>query len=97
MKHISDSKIGESECLIINLGNSTLTNVLRIAELVIAEAGFSGTLIEIEGKDLAWPGDQPIIRLDCSIANSFGWECELDSEQAVRLTARELLKLAQVT
>jgi UDP-glucose 4-epimerase len=97
MKHISDSKIGESECLIINLGNSTLTNVLRIAELVIEEAGFAGTLIEIEGKDLAWPGDQPIIRLDCSIANSFGWECELDSEQAVRLTARELLKLARVT
>jgi UDP-glucose 4-epimerase len=96
MKHISDSKVGKSECLIINLGNSTLTNVLRIAEIVIEEAGLAKTLIEIEGKDLAWPGDQPIIRLDCSIANSFGWKCELDSEAAVRLTARELLKLARV-
>jgi len=96
MKYISESKAAKNECLIVNLGNSSLTNVLRIAEIVIEESGLLNTSIQVEGKDLAWPGDQPIIRLDCSSAYKFGWKCELDSEQAVRLTAQELLKLAQV-
>lgn len=96
MKHISGSKAAENECLIINLGNSSLTNVLRIAEIVIQESGSRNTPIQVEGKDLAWPGDQPIIRLDCSSAYKFGWKCEFDSEEAVRLTAKELLKLAEV-
>jgi UDP-glucose 4-epimerase len=76
--------------LIVNLGNSTLTNVQQIARIVIAQLGLHDVEISIEGTKLAWPGDQPIVRLDCSLARSFGWDCEQDSDSAVRITAKQL-------
>jgi UDP-glucose 4-epimerase len=83
-------------CNILNLGNSSLTNVVRIAEIVIEESKLSNVELIVEGKDLAWPGDQPIIRLDCSEAAGNGWVCKVDSDSAVRRTARELLSSAGV-
>lgn len=84
------------KCLIINLGNSSLTNVTRIAEIVVEESKLKSVKLSVQGVDLAWPGDQPIIRLNCSQALKYGWSCESDSDEAVRLTARELLKKAGV-
>lgn len=83
-------------CLILNLGNSTLTNVTKIAKIVVEESKLLNVEISIEGKDLAWPGDQPIIRLDCSEATQLGWACKVNSDDSVRQTARELLLRAGV-
>lgn len=91
MWQISRTDIVGKNCIILNLGNSSLTNVLRIAEIVIEESKLSNVELIVEGKDLAWPGDQPIIRLDCSEATGNGWACKVDSDGAVRQTARELL------
>ncbi len=95
MWKISRERASEN-CLIINLGNSTLTNVVRIAQIVIEESGLLNVDVQVEGSSLAWPGDQPIIRLDCSEANKFGWFCKVDSDGAVRQTAQELLRQAGV-
>ncbi len=92
---ISRKKFNDN-CLILNLGNSTLTNVTKIATIVVEESRLLDVEITVEGKDLAWPGDQPIIRLDCSEAVRQGWTCKVDSNDAVRLTARELLQRAGV-
>lgn len=92
---ISREKFNDN-CLIINLGNSSLTNVTKIASIVVEESKLPNVEIIIEGKDLAWPGDQPIIRLDCSEAMRHGWACKVDSDDAVRQTARELLLRAGV-
>jgi len=94
MWKISRMEIREENCTILNLGNTSLTNVIRIAEIVIEESKLSNVELIIEGSDLAWPGDQPIIRLDCKQAASNGWSCKVDSDEAVRLTARELLSIA---
>jgi UDP-glucose 4-epimerase len=90
MWNISNIPIKEGKIRILNLGNSTLTNVLRIAEICADIAGASKVKIELEGKPLAWPGDQPIIRLDCSLAYTYGWKCLEDSDESVRKTAEEL-------
>lgn len=86
----------DDKCLILNLGNSTLTNVTKIATIVVEESKLLNVEISVEGKDLAWPGDQPIIRLNCSEATQQGWACKVDSDDAVRITARELLLRAGV-
>jgi UDP-glucose 4-epimerase len=96
MWQISRKEIIGKNCNILNLGNSSLTNVVRIAEIVIEESKLSNVELIVEGKDLAWPGDQPIIRLDCSEAAGNGWVCKVDSDGAVRRTARELLSSAGV-
>ncbi len=93
MWEISRQEIREENCTILNLGNTSLTNVTRIAEIVIEESKLSNVELIIEGSDLAWPGDQPIIRLDCKQAAANGWACKVDSDAAVRLTARELLSI----
>lgn len=90
------SRISEAQCLIINLGNSSLTNVTRIAEIVVEESKLENVELSVQGVDLAWPGDQPIIRLNCSQALKYGWSCKTDSDEAVRLTAGELLRKAGV-
>jgi UDP-glucose 4-epimerase len=78
---------------VFNLGNSTTTNVVEIARLVIEESGFKGASIEIEGSELAWKGDQPIIKLNCEKVKELGWTCETSSDEAVRITTRALLKV----
>ncbi len=90
MWQISNVPIENDSCRILNLGNSTLTNVMKIAEICADVVGAKAIEIEVEGKPLAWPGDQPIIRLDCSLANSYGWKCQSDSDDSVRITAQEL-------
>ena len=96
MWQISRKEMNSESCIILNLGNSSLTNVTRIAEIVIEESKLTNVELVVEGKDLAWPGDQPIIRLDCTEATGDGWDCKVDSDGAVRQTARELLSSAGV-
>jgi UDP-glucose 4-epimerase len=96
MWQISNVPIEIEYCRILNLGNSTLTNVLKIAKICADVVGAFEIQIEIEGNALAWPGDQPIIRLDCRLANSFGWTCSSDSDESVRLTAAELYQKSKL-
>ena len=90
MLHLSSRNLPE-RCEIINLGAQDLTNVLRIAEIVISEMKLQDTVIEIEGTEYAWPGDQPIVRLNCDKAASLGWRCNTSSDEAVRLATREII------
>jgi UDP-glucose 4-epimerase len=80
-----------SDCI---AGMNFFVNKYSFAELeariVVEELDLYGVDISIEGAKLAWPGDQPIVRLDCGLARSFGWDCEQDSDSAVRITAKQL-------
>jgi UDP-glucose 4-epimerase len=80
---------------ILNLGNTGLTNVKRIAELVISAGNYEDVRVSIEGKQLAWPGDQPIIRLNTEKSSSLGWSCRVTSDDAVFKTAKEMFDLAK--
>jgi UDP-glucose 4-epimerase len=74
---------------IFNVGGTTRCTVRRMAEIVVEE---SGRAIEIgfTGGDRGWIGDVPSVAYDTTAVRGLGWEPRLDSEAAVRATARAL-------
>lgn len=82
----------EESCVIINLGAQDLTNVQTIAQIVIAEMSLKNTVVQLDGTQFAWPGDQPIVRLNCNMATSLGWRCATASDDAVRIATKEILE-----
>lgn len=76
---------------IFNIGGTTRCTVRRMAEIIIEEAG-TDTQIDYAGGDRGWIGDVPSVAYDTSRIRSTGWQPRLDSEGAVRATARALLQ-----
>ncbi|MBJ99450.1 MAG: UDP-glucose 4-epimerase [Euryarchaeota archaeon] len=76
----------------VNLGSSNTCSVSRIAQLVIEESGFSEVSIEFTGGDRGWAGDVPKAMLDVKKLNDSGFKCEFQSDEAVRFTAKSLIK-----
>ncbi len=80
---------------IYNIGNTDWVTVREIADIVVEEMGLEN--VEYAYKPMTsdgrgWPGDVKIMLLDISKARSLGWEPSLSSKEAVRLTARALLR-----
>ena len=80
---------------IYNIGNTDWVTVREIADIVVEEMGLENVeytykLMTSDGR--GWPGDVKIMLLDISKARSLGWKPSLSSKEAVRLTARALLK-----
>ena len=76
----------------VNLGSSNTCSVSRIAQLVIEESGFSNVSIEFTGGDRGWAGDVPKAMLEVKKLNDSGFKCEFQSDEAVRFTAKSLIK-----
>ncbi len=76
----------------VNLGSSNTCSVSRIAQLVIEESGFSDVTIEFTGGDRGWAGDVPKAMLEVKKLNDSGFKCEFQSDEAVRFTAKSLIK-----
>ena len=76
----------------VNLGSSNTCSVSRIAQLVIEESGFSDVSIEFTGGDRGWAGDVPKAMLEVKKLNDSGFKCEFQSDEAVRFTAKSLIK-----
>ena len=49
-------------------------------------------MVQLDGAEFAWPGDQPIVRLNCNFATSLGWRCATASDDAVRIATKEILE-----
>ena len=80
---------------IYNIGNTDWVTVREIADIVVEEMGLENveyTYRPMTSDGRGWPGDVKIMLLDISKAMSLGWEPSLSSREAVRLTARALLK-----
>lgn len=75
---------------IFNIGSSDTIKVKRIAEIV-CEAMNLKPSFKYTGGDRGWRGDVPYMFLDCTRLNRLGWRPKFSSEEAVKLTARELL------
>jgi len=76
-----------------NLGpNSTIT-VSGIVDILLEELGLTGkTQIKYTGGDRGWMGDVPRFRYNLSKAKKLGWRAHLTSEQAIRISVRNLRK-----
>jgi UDP-glucose 4-epimerase len=82
----------DSLCGIYNLGNTTLTSVQRIAQIVIEEMGLGFVEILHGDSRYGFKGDVPTINLDVDTMLLRGWKPSCDSETAIRIAAQRLIK-----
>ncbi len=75
----------------VNLGSSDTCSVSRIAEIVIESTGYSGVKIEFTGGDRGWAGDVPKAMLEVTKLTESGFNCNFQSDDAVRHTAKSLI------
>ena len=79
---------------IYNLGSEDQIDVVKIADIVCAEAGLERVRYRYSPQTAdgrGWAGDVKVMKLDVSKLKRAGWKIRMNSEQAVRATARELL------
>jgi UDP-glucose 4-epimerase len=80
---------------VYNLGCNDSLQVTRIADMVVEALGLKSVEYEFTGGEGGWPGDVPRFQLDTSKLNELGWKARHNSEEAVRISIRQLL--AQMT
>ena len=75
---------------VYNLGTRTTTSVTDIADIVSEELGVEPEYA-YTGGDRGWTGDVPKMRLSIEKLSALGWEPSIESDEAVRRSARELI------
>jgi len=75
---------------VYNLGTETTTSVTDIADIVSDELGVDPEYA-YTGGDRGWTGDVPKMRLSIERLAGLGWEPSIESDEAVRRSARELI------
>ena len=75
---------------VYNLGTRTTTSVTDIADIVSEELGVDPEYA-YTGGDRGWTGDVPKMRLSIEKLADLGWEPSIESDEAVRRSARELI------
>ncbi|ELZ39188.1 NAD-dependent epimerase/dehydratase [Halorubrum californiense DSM 19288] len=73
-----------------NLGTRTTTSVTQIADIVSDELGVDPEY-SYTGGDRGWTGDVPKMRLSIEKLSALGWEPSVESDEAVRRSARQLI------
>ena len=79
------------EINIFNLGCDSITEVTRIAEMVVEEMGLEDVTFNYTGGKRGWKGDVPHFQFDVKKINDLGWTAKYTSDDAVRLAIRDLL------
>ena len=80
---------------VFNLGSDDRVGVMEIAGIVIEEMGTEGCEVRLTGGvdgGRGWAGDVKVMQLDSSRLRSLGWRPGLNSVEAVRETARALVR-----
>ena len=76
---------------LFNLGCDTNTNVTNIAHMVVKEMGLSNVEFIYTGGKRGWAGDVPRFQLDSTKINRLGWKAKYSSDDAVRVSIKEIL------
>ncbi len=69
-------------CAIYNLGTDETITVDRSVALIAQEMGVDPEIHHTGGRR-GWPGDSPLIHLDCKLIRSLGWRPSVVIEQAI--------------
>lgn len=77
---------------IYNVGGQTSTTVTEIANIVCEELGYENVDFRYTGGNIGWKGDVPKFEYDLSKIHNAGWEAKHTSNDAVRLSARNVNK-----
>ena len=93
LKHFLDEE--EKKVEVYNVGSLDRVDVRRIAEIVGEEMGLEGSGFRFTGGvdgGRGWRGDVKTMLLSSDKLLNLGWKPKLNSEEAVRLSCRELLQ-----
>ncbi|OYR41996.1 UDP-glucose 4-epimerase [Halorubrum sp. Ib24] len=85
-----DVERADEDLNVYNLGTRTTTSVTDIADIVADELGVDPDYA-YTGGDRGWTGDVPKMRLSIERLVDLGWEPSIESDEAVRRSARELI------
>jgi len=77
---------------IFNVATDDYIDVSAIAEIVIEEMGLERVKLNFSGGDRGWKGDVPKVRFNLDKVHGLGWRSKYNSEEAIRLSIREMLK-----
>ena len=80
---------------ILNISSEDRVNVMDIAKIVTEKMGLEDVETKLTGGvdgGRGWKGDVKLMQLDMSRLRSYGWELKYSSAEAVRLTARSIIK-----
>jgi len=88
IQHVVEQADGDLN--VYNLGTKTTTSVTDIADIVSDELGVDPAY-SYTGGDRGWTGDVPKMRLSIEKLTDLGWEPSIESDAAVRRSARELI------
>lgn len=69
------------------------TTVTHIAEIVVEVMGIKDVEFKYTGGDRGWKGDVPRFKYDISKVLSTGWEPKYTSDEAVRQTVKDAIKI----
>jgi len=74
------------------MGSEDQTNVLTLAKIVTETMGLKDVIFKTSQPPggRAWPGDVRVMQLDVSKIKGFGWKWRRNSEEALRLAAKQL-------
>lgn len=79
-------------CDVFNLGNNDTTKVDKIASIVVEEMKLKNVKLQYTGGSLGWKGDVAQTIISIEKAKMSGWQPTLKSDDAVRESARGILK-----
>jgi UDP-glucose 4-epimerase len=82
---------GRGKTNIYNIGNDDYVNVDAIADEICLAMGLEGVKYEHTGGERGWTGDMPFVFLDNRKLRETGWKPSMNSRQAVRKAAEEML------
>ncbi|MDR0858997.1 MAG: GDP-mannose 4,6-dehydratase [Oscillospiraceae bacterium] len=74
-----------------NIGVGSQTRVTRIAEIICEELGLQNVSFDYTGGRGGWKGDVPKFQYDLTKIHKAGWNPRFSSDEAVRLTVKEVL------
>lgn len=85
-------KFEEPGVQIYNVGVEGQTSVTTIADILCEEMGLSNVIYEYTGGESGWKGDVPRFQYSTDKIHTKGWKAKYSSEEAVRMTIRNVLK-----
>ena len=78
---------------IFNLGCKSATEVTRIGEMIVEEMDLKDVKFKYTGGKRGWKGDIPHFQFDISKIEKLGWTPKLSSEDAIRKSIKDILKI----
>jgi len=74
IRGIIQLKDHDSQSEVFNLGHNEIMNINKLANIVCEYLDLKEIKFKYTGSDRGWIGDSPLVHLDISKANAYGWE-----------------------